>query len=128
MISAVEVTMATRAGRRMTAWDRRYQKPEVTSSSACSLRLRQDFGASELMRVPSRASTAGSTTSATVAATIATITPPTPIENRKRCGKSIRPASAAATVAALNSTLLPAVRRVRSRASRPGPWAAISSR
>ena len=44
-----------------------------------------------------------------------------PIENRKRCGKTIRPASAAATVTALNSTLLPAVCRVRASASRPGP-------
>ena len=56
------------------------------------------------------------------------MTPARPIENRKRCGKTISPASAAATVTALKSTLRPAVWSVRVRASRPGPRAASSSR
>ncbi len=80
------------------------------------------------MRRPSRASTAGSTSRATAAAISATSTPARPMENRKRWGKTISPASAAATVIAEKSTLLPAVCSVRARASRPGPLLAISSR
>ena len=62
------------------------------------------------------------------AAISATITPARPIEKRKRCGKTISPARAAATVTALKSTLRPAVWSVRASASRPGPCAASSSR
>ena len=126
--STAAVTAATTPGRRMTALERRYQKPEVTGWSASSLRRLRNLGAPLLMRVPSSARTAGSTSRAIAAAIRATITPARPIENRKRCGKTISPARAAATVTALKSTLRPAVCRVRASASRPGPRAAISSR
>ena len=127
-IRKIAVAAAMGAGRRMTALESRYQKPDVRTWSASSLRRRHDFGASELMRRPSSIRTAGSTIRAIAAAIRATMTPAMPIENRKRCGNTIRPARAAATVIALNSTLLPAVRRVREMASRPGPTLAISSR
>ncbi len=126
--STVAVTAATLPGRRMTALESRYQKPEVTASSACSLPRLRKPGAPLLMRRPSTASTAGRTIRAMPAAIRATITPARPIENRKRCGKTISPARAAATVTALKSTLRPAVWSVRVSASRPGPRAAISSR
>ena len=43
--SSAAVTVAMSAGRRMTACDSRYQKPEVPSSSACSLPRLQEPGA-----------------------------------------------------------------------------------
>ena len=77
-------------------------------------------GASAFTRSPSSARIAGSTIRATAQAISATIMPPSPIEKRKFCGNTISDAIAAATVSELNSTVRPAVARVRRSASRPG--------
>ena len=122
------LTMATMAGRRITKCDSRYHPPDCSTWSAASLRARQRLGARAFTRFPSRASTAGSTPTATTAAISATTRPPKPMENRKSWGKIMSAASAAPTVTALNSTLVPAVRMVTDRASSPGPVRAISSR
>ena len=80
------------------------------------------------MRVPSRASSAGSATTAETAEATATIIPARPIEEMAGMGKSSRQPSAAVTVAALKRTVRPAVVSVRASAAAPGPPLATSSR
>jgi hypothetical protein len=73
-------------------------------------------------------SRAGSAVSEMIPAASAVSDPLIAIEYRNRCGKTSSDSSAAATVSALNTIVRPAVRSVRSSASRPGPSRAISSR
>ena len=58
---------------------------------------------------------------------IATAAPPIPIDCRKLSGKTISVASAAATVAALKTTVRPAVAIVSRTAFAPGPLRSSSS-
>ncbi len=81
-----------------------------------------------MTRSPSTISSAGSAISATAQATAAVIAPATPIEYRKRAGKTSSDSIAAATVSELKITVRPAVCSVRVSASRPGPSRSISSR
>ena len=112
----------------MTTLDKRYQKPSVMTEDSRSRRLCRRVGASAFTRVPSRTSRAGSTVSEIRPDSSATDAPPTPIEFRKFWGKSISAPVAPATVTELNTTVRPALARVRRIASTPGPLRAISSR
>ncbi len=80
----------------------------------------QEGGGERVDAVAEQRSTAGRTISAIAAAISATSEPPTPIEYRKRCGKTSSEASAPATVSELKSTVRPAVAIVRRIAVRPG--------
>ena len=127
-ISTHVVTSAIRPGKRMTKRESRYQKPSVMTADSRSRRRCRRAGASAFTRRPSSTSTAGSTVSEIRPESSATNAPPTPIEFRKFCGKSISEPVAPATVTEENSTVRPAVARVRRMASTPGPVRAISSR
>ncbi len=104
--SATTVTTATVPGCRITAWARRYQRP-----------LSAGPGFTFPRRCPVSMNSAGRRTTVDAPAISATTSPPTPIEIRKRCGKTVRHAIAAATVTALKTTVRPAVRIVRRTAS-----------
>jgi hypothetical protein len=94
------VPAATRTGRRITRWASRYQPPSGLGGLAL------------LIRPLSRTRSDGTISRALAAATSATTAPPRPIETRNRCGKTVRVARAAATVAALNRIVRPVVARV----------------
>ena len=67
-------------------------------------------------------------TTVEIAATMATTAPARPIDFTKPCGKTVRVIMAAATVAAENSTVRPAVRMVTPMASRGSVPESSSSR
>ena len=113
------VAIATAPGRRITACERRYQRPDVSDRPGRSLRP---------SLAPQTANIAGEITRAAVAATTATIAPAMPIDLMKPSGNAVSAARATATVAAENATVRPAVRIVVVMAPRVGPWAASSSR
>ena len=94
------VPAATRAGRRITPLASRYQPPVWAG------------GLTRPIRRLSSISSDGTMSRALAAATSATSAPPRPIETRKRCGKTVRLARAAATVTALNRTVRPVVASV----------------
>ncbi len=127
-ISSAALATATCAGRLVTNCARRYQAPLRAGRASRSAAWRSRRGESALTRGPSTASSAGSTVSASVAASSATIAPAIPIEYRNRCGKIASAATENATVTELNSTVRPAVWRVRRSASRPKPSRVASSR
>jgi len=108
----------------MTMCERRYQTPLCMAVS----RWRQRLGANRSMRWPSTISSAGSAVSEMRPAPSAVSEPLIAIEYRKRWGKTSSESIAAATVSELNTTVRPAVRIVRSSASRPAPSRPISSR
>jgi hypothetical protein len=112
------VAIATAPGRRITAWERRYQRP-VSSGRLRSLRP---------SLAPQSANIAGEITSAATAATTATIAPAIPIDLMKPRGNVVSAARATATVVAEKATVRPAVRIVVVIAPRVGPWSASSSR
>ena len=91
----------------------RYQAPLWAGRASRSAARASQAGANALTRGPSTVSSAGSTVSARVAASNATSAPAIPIEYRKRCGKIVSDATAAATVSELKMIVLPAVCRVR---------------
>ena len=113
------VAAATSAGRRITARERRYQPPW---SSGRSRRWRT------VSLPPHTANRAGEITSDPTPATTATTAPAMPIDFRKPSGKTVRVASAIATVAEEKAMVRPAVAIVVRIAARPGPWRASSSR
>ena len=115
-ISSAAAPAANGTGRRMIACERRYQKPPRSPEASRCSEACQRFGLSAFTRGPSAARIAGSSVSETSAAISAHATPPTPIEYRKRSGKTSRAASAAATVTDENSTVRPAVAIVARRA------------
>lgn len=71
---------------------------------------------------------AGATVRAATAATTATVAPAMPIDFRKPSGKMISVDSATATVAALKTTVRPALAMVARIACMPGPLRLSSSR
>ena len=79
-ISSRALSVAIGTGRRITKRESRYQKPCSSGRASASARRCRKRGASELTRVPSRVSTAGSTVSEISAANSATSDPPSPIE------------------------------------------------
>ena len=81
-----------------------------------------------LIRCPRTASPAGSSDSEASIATNTAAMPPYPIERRKPCGNSSRLASASVTVMPETATVRPAVRIVRTTASRTSYPARSSSR
>ena len=126
-ISSADADTATSTGRRITRCECRYQKPERSPAASRAIASFQRRGPPALTRSPSAPSNAGSSVSDTSAAISAHIAPPTPIEYRNRCRKTISAASAHATVTALNATTRPAVRSVTASASsRPFPDASSS--
>ena len=112
------VAIATAPGRRMTACERRYQRPR---SAVLPRSLRASL-------VPHRPNIAGAITSEATAATTATVAPASPMDLMNPSGNTVSAASATATVLAENATVRPAVRIVVSTAPVVGPWAASSSR
>ena len=114
------VVAATAPGRRMTAWERRYQRPW---SSAALLRRER-----RCSLAPQRPKTIGEISSAARAATMATTAPAMPMDLRKPSGKTVRVIIATATVAAEKTTERPAVRMVTAIASGVAPTRATSSR
>ena len=127
-MSSAAVLAATAPGRRITARERRYQKPDCSCAASRRRAARQRRGLSAFTRGPSTASRAGSSVSATSAATSATSAPPMPMEKRKRWGNTSSEDSAAATVTAENSTVRPAVRIVATSARRVSCVRSSSSR
>ena len=112
----------------MTACERRYQKPLRSSRASRASDSRQRRGLSAFTRGPSAASIAGRIVSETSAAISAHTSPPTPIEYRKRWGKTSSAARAAATVTELKSTVRPAVAIVRASAAAVSAPRSSSSR
>ena len=127
-ISSVAVAIAIGPGRRITVRERRYHGPSWRCAASRCIAARQRFRLSAFTRGPSAASSAGSSVSETNAALSATRLPPTPIEYRKRSGKTSIEAIAAATVSAENSTVRPAVATVARTASAVSRSCSSSSR
>jgi hypothetical protein len=113
------------AGRRMTLRASRYQPPDVSSGRRRATERRTR---SALTRGPSTASSAGSTVSAASMSTTTVATPPYPIDRRNTSGKSMRLASATATVTPDTATVRPAVAMVLASAASVEPDLRSSSR
>ncbi len=92
-IMMAPVTTATTPGRRMTAWESRYQAPDSAGRSGPRRRI-ASFA-------PHSANSPGAMTSAAIPATIATAAPAMPIDCRKPSGKTVSVIIASATVTAL---------------------------
>ncbi len=112
------VATAIAPGRRITACERRYQRP-------CSALRR---GSRRASFAPHRPKITGEITSAAMAATTATVAPASPMDLMNPRGKTVSAASATATVLAEKATVRPAVRIVVRIAPADGPCAASSSR
>ncbi len=110
------VTAAIRPGRAITRPAIRYQRScAPPRSRAFSFTFQS-------------ANSAGAIVSDASAAMTATLAPPIPIDCRKLSGKTVREAIARATVAALKTTVRPAVAIVSRSAFAPGPLRSSSSR
>ena len=103
------VPVATIAGRRMTALDSRYQKPEVISRSASSVRRFHALGAAGVDAPPEQREHGRQHQQRDGGRDQRHHHPGEAHGNRKRWGNMPSSGSAAATVIAENSTLLPAV-------------------
>ena len=112
------VATAIAPGRRMTACERRYQRPCSALRRGC---LRASFA-------PHRPNITGAITSAATAATMATVAPAIPMDLMNPRGNTVSAARATATVLAEKATVRPAVRIVVRTAPAVGPCVASSSR